>query len=123
MNHPWFDSFNWKLLDERIMQSPYVPDIKVDNFDAKHVNNLEWKDAEAVKEKEVLLRKDSIQELFRGYYYNKNDLNSGPKVNPDSRQSVKYTHTTTGGGESMIKGNNSKLIGEEEVISEENVRD
>jgi hypothetical protein len=30
------------------MESPFVPDITIDNFDQNHVNNLEWKDAEAV---------------------------------------------------------------------------
>ena len=56
------------------MQSQYVPDINVDNFDTNHVNNQEWKDAEAVKESETQLRRNSVQELFKGYYFNKNDV-------------------------------------------------
>ena len=48
----------------------------MDNFDQNHVNNQEWKDAEAVKESEQQLRRNSVQDLFKGYYYNKNDLAS-----------------------------------------------
>ena len=56
------------------MQSEFVPDINVDNFDTNHVNNQEWKDAEAVKSSELELKRDSVQELFKGYYFNKNDI-------------------------------------------------
>ena len=42
------------------MESPFVPDITIDNFDQNHVNNLEWKDADAVQEAEKELRRDSI---------------------------------------------------------------
>ena len=62
--HPWFDDFDWDALATRRMQSQYVPDIHVDNFDTNHVNNQEWKDAEAVKESEAQLRRDSVQALF-----------------------------------------------------------
>ena len=51
-----------------------MPDLNKDNFDQNHVNNLEWKDADAVKESEAQLRRDSIQQLFKGYYFNKNDV-------------------------------------------------
>ena len=44
--HPWFNNFDWILLNSRRMKSPFIPDISVDNFDSNHVNNLEWKDAE-----------------------------------------------------------------------------
>ena len=32
------------------MPAPFIPSINEDNFDLKHVNNNDWKDAEAVKE-------------------------------------------------------------------------
>lgn len=47
-SHPWFKSFDWDLLACKRMESPFVPDITIDNFDQNHVNNLEWKDADAV---------------------------------------------------------------------------
>ena len=72
--HPWFSDFDWQALANRSMQSEFVPDINVDNFDTNHVNNQEWKDAEAVKEQEIQLRRDSVQQLFKGYYFNKNDV-------------------------------------------------
>ena len=32
----------------------------------------EWKDGDIVKDNQVLLRRDSIQSLFKGYHYVKN---------------------------------------------------
>ena len=79
------------------MQSEFVPDINVDNFDTNHVNNQEWKDAEAVKEQEVQLRRDSVQQLFKGYYFNKNDVQKQPDNahNQSSQILLSGAHTTT----------------------------
>lgn len=74
MAHPWFKDFSWDDLQSRKMRAPYLPDTTVDNFDTNHVNNSEWKDQDAVKENELQLRRDSIQELFKGYYFNKHDV-------------------------------------------------
>lgn len=55
------------------MIAPYVPKQNEDNFDLKHVNNNDWKDADVVKDNQLLLRRNSIQNLFKGYYYDKNN--------------------------------------------------
>ncbi len=70
------------------MESPFIPDIRIDNFDANHVNNIEWKDAEAVKESEHQLRRDSVQKLFTNYYFDKNETK--PLVAPVT-QTTKIT--------------------------------
>ena len=96
--HPWFSDFDWDALASRRMQSPYVPDIHVDNFDTNHVNNQEWKDAEAVRESETQLRRNSVQELFKTYYYNKNDVQSNvpePAQNQSSQILLSGTTKTT----------------------------
>lgn len=43
---------------------------KEDNFDTKNINE-EWKDQDSDKMKEntLLLRRNSVQNLFNGYYY------------------------------------------------------
>jgi hypothetical protein len=51
-----------------------VPPNAEDNFDQKHVNNNDWKDAEAVAENSLLLRRNSVQALFKGYLYDKTSL-------------------------------------------------
>ena len=38
------------------MKSEFEPDSSAQNFDENHVNNQEWKDAEAVKENEIHLK-------------------------------------------------------------------
>lgn len=73
-SHAWFAGFRWDLLASKQLQSPIVPDTRLDNFDAAHVNNPEWKDAELVKEVEQQLRQDSVQRLFESYYYNKYEV-------------------------------------------------
>ena len=54
--------------------APYVPPSAEDNFDSKHVNNNDWKDAEVVQENSLLLRRNSVQALFKGYMYDKASL-------------------------------------------------
>lgn len=58
--HAWFANFDWQALINGTMPAPYIPNPNAVNFDENHVNNQEWKDAEAVKENEVHLRSPSI---------------------------------------------------------------
>ena len=71
--HAWFKDFQWSNLIDRKMPAPFIPSPVEDNFDLNHVNKNEWKDADAVKENEMLLRRNSVQALFKGYFYNKED--------------------------------------------------
>lgn len=68
-NHPWLRDFPWKDLEEKKLQAPFVPP-KEDNFDQKNINE-EWRDVddEGFKENFRTLRRQSIQDLFAGYYY------------------------------------------------------
>ena len=52
------------------VQSPFLPNMKDDNFDAKYTNS-EWKDNndEQMKNNILLLRRNSVQALFNGYYF------------------------------------------------------
>ena len=75
------------MLASRQYRSPFIPDIGVDNFDQNHVNNQEWKDAEAVKEAEATLRRDSIQKLFEIYYFNKKEMRVPPPPAPNPNMS------------------------------------
>ena len=54
------------------MEAEFQPDSQAENFDQNHVNNQEWKDAEAVKENEIHLKNPTTQQLFKGYYFDKN---------------------------------------------------
>ena len=54
--HPWFNDFDWRALNDERIEAPFCPDKNKENFDQNHVNNQEWKDAEAVKEHEQHLK-------------------------------------------------------------------
>ena len=47
--HPWFKDFDWDALREKEMKAGYIPDIKQDNYDNRHVKR-EWNDTEEVNE-------------------------------------------------------------------------
>ena len=49
-SHAWLKDFNWSVLNDRKILAPFVPSSTDDNFDLKHVNNNDWKDAEIVAE-------------------------------------------------------------------------
>lgn len=54
------------------------------------MNSLEWKDAEQVKEIENLqLKRDSVQQLFEVYYYDRNDIKQAPHIT--ARMSMQMT--------------------------------
>jgi hypothetical protein len=50
--------------------------ITEDNFDHKHVNGVDLKDEDAIKEQQLLLRSNSVQEVFKNYQYDKNSTQS-----------------------------------------------
>ena len=68
-NHPWLRDFPWDDLENKRIKAPFVPP-KEDNFDQKNINE-EWRDLEdeQFKENFLSLRRQSIQSLFSGYYY------------------------------------------------------
>lgn len=87
------------------MKAPFVPPLAEDNFDAKYTNS-EWKDAnsEQMLQHQAKLKRNSIQKLFEGYYYDASmatkregpqNLNDKPKKTPDGNV---VTHSTFVGG-------------------------
>lgn len=59
-SHAWFKDFQWQNLLEKKFNPPFVPSSTEDNFDLKHVNNNDWKDADVVQENALLLRRNSV---------------------------------------------------------------
>lgn len=68
-NHPWLKDFPWQELNDRKIKSPFTPP-KEDNFDQKNINE-DWKDQddEQFKQNALMLRRNSVQALFNGYYF------------------------------------------------------
>lgn len=71
-DHPWFRNYDWKALESKVNPSPFVPPNE-DNFDAKYTNS-DWKDnnSETMRQHSVMLKRDSVQALFNGYYHDEN---------------------------------------------------
>jgi hypothetical protein len=71
-SHPWLKNFDWYTLIEEKMVAPFVPE-EADNFDEQHANHertLGATEQEELYNKRTMLRRDSIQDLFKGYYFN-----------------------------------------------------
>lgn len=96
-------------MDNKI-QAPFIPSATDDNFDLKHVNNNDWKDQDVVKENSLLLRRDSVQNLFKGYHYDKFHTQL---ATPSTKQNTIQV-------DSISK---SKEIDEKDLDGEENVED
>jgi protein kinase A len=72
--HVWLKDFDWQCLLDKKMEAEYFPQKKDDNFDDKQANGVDkWKEenAELLKDNANLLRRDSIQNLFAGYYFDR----------------------------------------------------
>lgn len=71
---------------------------------------MEWKDADAVKEAESELRRDSIQLLFENYYFNKLEVKAPHRsgrlsVNQTtSTKATTRTMQTTDNNDTLLKG-------------------
>ena len=68
-NHPWLKDFPWEDLANKKIKATFIP-AKEDNFDLKNINE-EWKDLEdeEFKANLLVLRRNSVQSLFNGYYF------------------------------------------------------
>lgn len=84
-SHPWFDNFPWEKLERKELIAPFIPD-QADNFDVK-VTNDGWKDEDSDKMKEsaLLLRNESVQDLFKGYYYDQSFEGFGYNIEENSK--------------------------------------
>ena len=72
MKHPWLKNFDFKLLLEEKIVASYLPLELQDNFDEQHANHektVNLSEQEELYNKKLLLRRDSIQHLFNGYYF------------------------------------------------------
>jgi len=67
--HLWFKDFDWNGLDARKIKPSFIPP-KTDNFDSKYCNS-DWQDNnnEQMKQNSLMLRRNSVQMLFNGYYF------------------------------------------------------
>jgi len=68
-DHPWLRDFPFQELEEKKLTAPFVPP-RDDNFDQKNINE-EWRDLEDedFKLNQTSLHRQSVQDLFGGYYY------------------------------------------------------
>ncbi|CAD8198969.1 unnamed protein product [Paramecium pentaurelia] len=69
-NHPWLRSYPWQKLLNKEIESPYIPKQIDDNVE--YLNQIsEDNDSqdELIKENKLLLKKNSVQNLFSGYSY------------------------------------------------------
>lgn len=54
------------------MKAPFIPNLSADNFDEQHANlerSMNESEQHDIDGKKDLLRRDSIQNLFKGYYF------------------------------------------------------
>lgn len=72
-SHIWLKDTDWDAIIEKRIVAPYIPNSENENFDAFQANGIDkWNEEnqELLKENTLLLRKNSVQDLFAGYYYN-----------------------------------------------------
>lgn len=97
-SHPWFDGFPWDKLINKEIISPFMPE-STDNYDVK-VTNDGWKDEDTDKMQEaaLLLRRETVQDLFKGYYYDQSfesfgyNIEEMPKAKPVLIQQRRQPH-------------------------------
>lgn len=66
-DHPWFVDFDWEALASKKMKAPWVPP-KGDNYLGKKTEFVNEDDL-LLAEAEILIKRESVQNLFSGYFY------------------------------------------------------
>ncbi|EGR27410.1 protein kinase domain protein [Ichthyophthirius multifiliis] len=71
-NHPWFNNFQWEKLYNKELKAPYIPISIENNYEYRQQISVDDIDSneELNQQNALLLRKESVQNLFAGYNYN-----------------------------------------------------
>ena len=64
-NHPWFKNFNWEKLVRKELPSPFLPEYDAEEYQEQFMKNEDVVNPEST----ILLRRDSIQNLFKEYEF------------------------------------------------------
>lgn len=75
-SHIWLKDTDWDSLTRKKLTAPYIPDTDNDNFDAFQANASDkWNEEnqDLLKIHTLELKNLKTQELFKGYYYTKDD--------------------------------------------------
>ncbi|CAD8060035.1 unnamed protein product [Paramecium sonneborni] len=79
-SHPWFIDIDWNAILNKTAISPYQINCNQDNFDAKFANMKDEENGETFQQNGIMLRRQSIQELFYGYTFDQS-INQVPSQN------------------------------------------
>ncbi|CAD8179891.1 unnamed protein product [Paramecium pentaurelia] len=72
-NHPWLRNFPWQKLLNKEIQSPYIPSEIDDNIEyLNQISEDNESQDDLIRENKLLLKKNSVQNLFSGYSYEQN---------------------------------------------------
>ncbi|CAD8169221.1 unnamed protein product [Paramecium pentaurelia] len=89
-NHPWLKGVPWEKLYNKTIEAPYLPINVEDMYRQQISDDGEESQDELIKENQLLLRKNSVQNLFAGYGY---DCNQDPTYK--GTRSTASTHNTS----------------------------
>ncbi|EAR83938.2 Serine/Threonine kinase domain protein (macronuclear) [Tetrahymena thermophila SB210] len=73
--HPWLKNFPWEKLLNRQIDAPFVPQAIEENYEYRQQISADGEDTneELIQQNAILLRKNSVQNLFAGYNYDINE--------------------------------------------------
>ena len=71
--HPWVKYYPWELITEKNLPAPFVPENK-DNFDKQYCESVDKVNEETKSRYEEILMSNKNFEIFKDFYYNKEDI-------------------------------------------------
>ncbi|CAD8091896.1 unnamed protein product [Paramecium primaurelia] len=85
--HPWFKDFSWEKLITKQLIAPFIPNGNEDNYLPS--DNRQDSDDSINEEQQIMLRRNSVQNLFNGY-----DFDNNPISVPSSQMVVSSTSSS-----------------------------
>ena len=68
-NHPWLKNVNWKLIQEKKIKAPYIPDLSVENYDKEYCEMSEKIGNDTLERYYEYMNNDSFNDVFKDYFY------------------------------------------------------
>ncbi|CAD8141420.1 unnamed protein product [Paramecium octaurelia] len=91
--HPWFKDIDWTTFFNQTAATPYQINCNHDNFDAKFANMKEEEDDQQIQQNGIMLRRQSIQELFNGYTFDQTITQIPLQGNSATKPTIPHLNT------------------------------
>ena len=121
-NHPWLKYYPWEELEQKKLNSPYLPENK-ENYDKKYCNNMEIVGFETKQRYEEYKSKEDYENLFLNFTYYPlfdEELNNDYKniLNKNKKNKINSNNKNSNFNNTKNQTINNSTIGKKSILEQ-----